>query len=106
LSVFLANNEFAISLVNGKLIIGKTKLQDKYLGLIVNDRVRSKYYQLYVELNESKDSTGLKKLSKFFDSLNNDDTDMAYRYFKSITCSCGTVSPLTEISWIKPVLAT
>ena len=82
-NVFLANNEFTISLLNSALVITKSKLQDKYIELTTNDRVRPTYYPLYGELNEKKDSAGLKRLSKVFDSLNTDDIERAYRYFKS-----------------------
>ena len=63
------------------IIVEKTKLQDDFLSLTINDRIRPKYFPLYGELNAKNDTVGLKKLSVLFDSLREEDIKLSYNYF-------------------------
>ncbi|MCZ8217440.1 MAG: TlpA disulfide reductase family protein [Cyclobacteriaceae bacterium] len=81
LEVFLANNTISLTIDGNKIMAEPNLLQKEFLYLNENDRVRPQYFPLYGELNERKDSVGLKKLSVIFDSLRLNDIEKAKNYF-------------------------
>jgi peroxiredoxin len=83
LSVFLANNTLNLEVTEKSISILKSKLQDDFLFLTVNDRIRPSYFPLYDKLSSTKDTIGLKKLGVIFDSLKNDDIQKSIKYFKA-----------------------
>lgn len=83
LSVMLANNTLSVVIVDNRVSIEKSKFQDDYLYLTINDRIRPTYFPLYGELSEKNDTIGLKKISVVFDSLKNDDIQKSLKYFKA-----------------------
>ena len=82
-SIFLANNVLQVNINDTSVFVNKTKLQEEFLFLTANDRIRPNYFPLYGELNANNDTVGLKKLSIIFDSLMKDDIKKSYNYFKS-----------------------
>jgi peroxiredoxin len=83
LSVMLANNILSVVISDNSISIGKSKLQDDFLYLTANDRIRPGYFPLYGELSAKNDTAGLNKLGVIFDSLKNDDIKKSLDYFKS-----------------------
>lgn len=83
LNVMLANNKVTVVISENSISIGKSKLQDEFLYLISNDRIRPTYFPLYGELSAKNDTIGLKKLGIIFDSLKNDDIKKSFEYFKT-----------------------
>jgi thiol-disulfide isomerase/thioredoxin len=81
LSVMLANNELSIVVEKEIAVITKDQLQNDFLAITENDRIRPGYFPLYGELYEKNDSLGLSKLAVIFDSLKNDDIQKSYRFF-------------------------
>ncbi|WP_353480782.1 TlpA disulfide reductase family protein [Haliscomenobacter sp.] len=82
-SVMLANNNLNIILTDNSILINKSKLQDDFLYLTANDRIRPNYFPLYGELSAKNDTIGLNKLGVVFDSLKNNDIIKSYDYFKA-----------------------
>jgi thiol-disulfide isomerase/thioredoxin len=82
-SIMLANNNISIVINENSISIIKSKLQDDFLYLTTNDRIRPSYFPLFGELSAKNDTIGLKKLGVVFDSLKNDDIRKSYKYFKS-----------------------
>lgn len=80
LPVFLANNQLQVTLTDTSLVVSKDKLQQEYLSLTQNDRLRPTYFPLYGRLNATNDTLGLRMLSAVFDSLKNDDVQKARAY--------------------------
>jgi thiol-disulfide isomerase/thioredoxin len=83
LSVILANNDLMIAITNNSISVNKSKLQDDFLYLTANDRIRPTYFPLYGELSAKNDTVGLNKLGVIFDSLKKDDIKKSLNYFKS-----------------------
>lgn len=83
LSVMLANNNLFVVITDNSISISKSKLQDDFLYLTTNDRIRPGYFPLYGELSAKNDTTGLNKLGVFFDSLKKDDIKKSLDYFKA-----------------------
>jgi len=83
LSVMLANNILSLTITDNSISIGKSKLQDDFLYLTSNDRIRPGYFPLYGELSSKNDTAGLNKLGVIFDSLKNDDIKKSIDYFKA-----------------------
>lgn len=83
LSVMLANNTISVVIIDNSISIGKSKLQDDFLYLTANDRIRPGYFPLYGELSSKNDTAGLNKLGIIFDSLKNDDIKKSLSYFKA-----------------------
>lgn len=83
LSVMLANNTLSIVISDSSISIGKSKLQEDFLYLTTNDRIRPGYFPLYGELSAKNDNAGLNKLGVIFDSLKNDDIKKSLDYFKA-----------------------
>ncbi|MCU0351493.1 MAG: AhpC/TSA family protein, partial [Flavobacterium sp.] len=83
LSLILANNNISVALTDHSISISKSKLQDDFLYLTANDRIRPGYFPLYGELSAKNDTAGLNKLSVIFDSLKNDDVKKSFAYFKA-----------------------
>lgn len=83
LSVMLANNTLSVVINESAISIGKSKLQDDFLYLTENDRIRPGYFPLYGELSSKNDTAGLNKLAVIFDSLNKDDIKKSLSYFKA-----------------------
>jgi len=82
-SVFLGNNILQVTINETAIAVNKTKLQEDFLFLTANDRIRPNYFPLYGELNAKNDTAGLNKLSVIFDSLQKDDIKKSYNYFKA-----------------------
>jgi thiol-disulfide isomerase/thioredoxin len=82
-AVFLANNTLQVTISDAALTIDNSSLQRECLQLTENDRVRQSYFPFYGELNATKDTVGLNKLSVVFDSLREDDVKKASQYFLS-----------------------
>jgi peroxiredoxin len=82
ISVMLANNNLNIKIINNSISVVKSKLQEDFLFLTENDRIRPTYFPLYGELSAKNDTIGLKKLGVIFDSLKNDDIQKSLKYFK------------------------
>lgn len=82
ISVMLANNTINLSITEKSIAIDQSKLQDDFLYLTANDRIRPTYFPLYGELNAKNDTIGLKKLAVVFDSLKNDDIQKSLKFFK------------------------
>lgn len=82
-SVILANNDIDIVLRENTISVGKSKLQDDFLYLTANDRIRPGYFPLYGELSAKNDTAGLIKLGQVFDSLKRDDMNKALAYFRA-----------------------
>ena len=82
LSVMLANNTLSVVVTDNLISISKSKLQDDFLYLTANDRIRPAYFPLYGELSTKNDTAGLNKLGVLFDSLKNDDIKKSLVYFK------------------------
>lgn len=82
-SVMLANNTISVIITNNSISIGKSKLQNDFLYLTANDRIRPGYFPLYGELSAKNDTAGLNKLGIIFDSLKKDDIKKSLAYFKS-----------------------
>lgn len=82
-SLILANNNISVKIKDNKILISKYKLQDDFLYLTANDRIRPEYFPLYGELSAKKDTAGLNKLGVIFDSLKNDDINKSLNYFKA-----------------------
>ncbi|MEJ8804422.1 redoxin domain-containing protein [Pontibacter sp. H249] len=81
-AVFLANNTLQVFVDAAAAVrVEKTPLQNDFLLLTENDRVRPKYFPLYGELTAKNDTAGLKKLAILFDSLKTDDVKKASDYF-------------------------
>lgn len=83
LNVILANNQLTVSIVEKSIQVGKSKLQEDFLFLTKNDRIRPTYFPLYGELSEKNDTLGLKKLGTIFEELKNDDIKKSFEYFKA-----------------------
>ncbi|NJL15361.1 MAG: AhpC/TSA family protein [Microscillaceae bacterium] len=83
ISVMLANNSLNITIRNNSISVGKSKLQEDFLYLTENDRIRPTYFPLYGELSAKNDTVGLKKLGVVFDSLKNNDITKSYNYFQA-----------------------
>ena len=83
LTAMLANNALSVVITDNSISIEKSKLQDDFLFLTVNDRIRPKYFPLYGELSAKNDTAGLNKLSVIFDSLKKDDIKKSLAYFKA-----------------------
>lgn len=83
ISAMLANNNLNVMITDNSISIGQSKLQNDYLYLTENDRIRPTYFPLYGELSEKNDTIGLKKLGVVFDSLKNNDIKKAYDYFQA-----------------------
>lgn len=81
LEVFLANNTISITIDANKIMVDPYLLEKEFLYLNENDRIRPQYFPLYGQLNERKDSVGLKQLSVIFDSLRLNDIEKAKNYF-------------------------
>ncbi len=97
-SVFFANNILQVSINDTSITIKKTKLQEDFLFLTANDRIRPKYFPLYGELNANNDTIGLSKLSIIFDSLKKDDIKKSYRYFKTYKSSALSLFAFSRFS--------
>lgn len=82
ISVMLANNTINLVITEKSIAVDKSKLQDDFLYLTANDRIRPTYFPLYGELNAKNDTIGLKKLAVVFDSLKNDDVQKSLKFFK------------------------
>lgn len=82
-SLILANNNISVKIKDNKILISKYKLQDDFLYLTANDRIRPEYFPLYGELSAKNDTAGLNKLGVIFDSLKNDDINKSINYFKA-----------------------
>ncbi|MBC5993957.1 TlpA family protein disulfide reductase [Pontibacter cellulosilyticus] len=80
-AVFLANNTLQVYVDAAAVRTDQTPLQNDFLLLTENDRVRPKYFPLYGELTAKNDTTGLNKLAILFDSLKTDDVKKASDYF-------------------------
>lgn len=83
LSVMLANNNLFVVITDNSISISKSKLQDDFLNLTTNDRIRPGYFPLYGELSAINDTAGLNKLGVIFDSLKKDDIKKSLDYFKA-----------------------
>lgn len=83
LSVILANNNLSVVITDNSISITKSKLQDDFLYLTTNDRIRPGYFPLYGELSAKNDTAGLNKLGVIFDSLKKDDIKKSLDYFKA-----------------------
>ena len=83
LSVVLANNNLVVVISKNSISVNKSKLQDDFLHLTANDRIRPTYFPLYGELSAKNDTIGLNKLGVIFDSLKQDDIKKSLNYFKS-----------------------
>lgn len=83
LSVILANNDLMVTITKNSISVNKSKLQDDFLYLTANDRIRPTYFPLYGELSAKNDTIGLNKLSVIFDSLKKDDIQKSLNYFKA-----------------------
>jgi len=83
LTVMLANNILLVVINDNSISISKSKLQDDFLYLTENDRIRPSYFPLYGELSAKNDTAGLNKLGVIFDSLKNDDIKKSLDYFKA-----------------------
>lgn len=83
ISVFLANNNLNVSVSNSAILLAKSKLQDDFMYLTENDRIRPKYFPIYGDLSEKNDTIGLKKIAVVFDSLKNNDIKKSFEYFKA-----------------------
>jgi peroxiredoxin len=83
LSVMLANNNLLVVITDNSISIAKSKLQDDFLYLTANDRIRPGYFPLYGELSAKNDTAGLNKLGILFDSLKKDDIKKSLDYFKA-----------------------
>ncbi len=81
--VFLANNHIRLSITDGTIGTIPYALEDEFLYLSANDRIRPGYFPLYGELNARNDTVGLQKLSVIFDSLRSNDITKAKEYFES-----------------------
>jgi peroxiredoxin len=81
--VMLANNTLQLVLSDESIEIKKDGLQNDFLNLTKNDRIRPTYFPLYGELSAKNDTDGLKKLGVVFDSLKNDDIQKSLKYFKA-----------------------
>lgn len=86
-TVMLTNQMVVLSIIENQIIVGKSKLQDDFLYLTQNDRIRPNYFPLYGELNAKNDTIGLKKLGVIFDSLRFDDIKKSREYFLANTKS-------------------
>ena len=83
LTVMLANNILLMVINDNSISISKSKLQDDFLYLTANDRIRPGYFPLYGELSAKNDTAGLNKLGVIFDSLKKDDIKKSLDYFKA-----------------------
>jgi peroxiredoxin len=83
LSVILANEELLLDVGERSIKTNKSQIQDDFLLLTENDRIRPNYFPLYGELSEKNDTVGLNKLGVVFDSLKNDDVKKSLDYFKA-----------------------
>jgi len=83
LNVMLANNSLTVLISENSISINKYELQNEFLYLTSNDRIRPTYFPLYGELSAKNDTIGLKKLGIIFDSLKNDDIKKSFEYFKA-----------------------
>lgn len=83
LSVMLANNTFSVVVNETSIAVSKSKLQDDFLYLTTNDRLRPNYFPLYGELSAKNDTIGLNKLGVIFESLKNEDIKKSLEYFKA-----------------------
>lgn len=86
-SVMLTNQIVDLSINENQIFVGKSKLQDDFLYLTQNDRIRPTYFPLYGELNAKNDTVGLKNLGVIFDSLRFDDIKKSREYFLANTKS-------------------
>ncbi|MCL6460435.1 MAG: TlpA family protein disulfide reductase [Flavobacterium micromati] len=83
LSVILANNTVAVMIASETIVINKSTLQDDFLYLTKNDRIRPTYFPLYGELTAKNDTVGLNKLGVIFEDLKIDDIKRSFDYFKA-----------------------
>ena len=83
LTVMLANNTLSVVITDNLISINKSKLQDDFLYLTANDRIRPGYFPLYGDLSTKNDTAGLNKLGVIFDSLKADDIKKSLDYFKA-----------------------
>jgi peroxiredoxin len=83
LSIMLANNDLVVVITNNSISVNKSKLQDDFVYLTTNDRIRPTYFPLYGELSSKNDTVGLNKLGIIFDSLKKDDIKKSLNYFQS-----------------------
>jgi peroxiredoxin len=83
ISVILANNEIFVVITDKLVSLDKSNLQQDFLYLTSNDRIRPSYFPLYGELFEKNDTAGLSKLGVIFDSLKNDDIKKSFNYFNA-----------------------
>jgi len=83
LTVMLANNNLTVLISENSISVGKSKLQDEFLYLTTNDRIRPTYFPLYGELSAKNDTIELKKLGIIFDNFKNDDIKKSLEYFKA-----------------------
>lgn len=83
LNVMLANNGLTVLISENSISINKYELQNEFLHLTTNDRIRPTYFPLYGDLSAKNDTIGLKKLGIIFDSLKNDDIKKSIEYFKT-----------------------
>lgn len=81
--VMLANNNLTVSIVENNLSVEKSKLQEDFLFLTKNDRIRPQYFPLYGELSAKNDTIELKKLGVLFENFKNEDILNSLNYFKS-----------------------
>lgn len=82
-AVFLSGNSLTVTITKQEIATGRSSLQDAFLELTTNDRIRPRYFPLYGELNAKNDTLGLRRLAVSFDSLRVDDVNRSYRYFKA-----------------------
>jgi len=83
LNVMLANNSLTVLISENSISINNYELQNEFLYLTTNDRIRPTYFPLYGDLSAKNDTIGLKKLGIIFDSLKNDDIKKSIVYFKT-----------------------
>jgi len=83
INVMLANNGLTVLISENSISINKYELQNEFLYLTTNDRIRPTYFPLYGDLSAKNDTIGLKKLGIIFDSLKNDDIKKSLEYFKT-----------------------
>lgn len=79
----LVNNNISVVIAGNSISNSKSKLQDGFLYLTANDRIRPNYFPLYGELSSNNDTAGLNKLGVIFDSLKNDDIKKSFEYYKA-----------------------
>ncbi|WP_298153863.1 TlpA disulfide reductase family protein [Flavobacterium sp.] len=83
IAVMLADNELSLTWNGNALAVAASPLQDDFLYLTENDRIRPTYFPLYDELSAKNDTVGLKKLGVVFEDLKKDDIKKSYDYFNT-----------------------